>query len=235
MAYTVKLKDRGNSVIRCIDLFDECHYGADKLFLRGKFGTPQDVAEQIKIALGGGSLDVSKLSETYGEMSEEELSSFKKTKLGIGNPLTPTPESGDLTGVPTIALNRYHIPNKKFWDNVPTRGVDNPYKASAAVTFSIRLYFRDDYAYITFGCPWGFIMDEETGEFYGNYDEQEDGLDLIEYFKLLHCHFISKDDAILVLNELGLGVSNWDGDALAVSSVQEVLELTDEDGSVISL
>lgn len=66
MSYTIKLKDRGTSVVRCIDLFDECHYGADKLFLRGKFGTPQDVAEQVKIALGGGSLDTAKLKDIYG-------------------------------------------------------------------------------------------------------------------------------------------------------------------------
>ena len=215
MAYTVKLKDRGNSVIGRIDLFDECHYGADKLFLRGKFGTPQDVAEQIKIALGGGNLDVDKIKETYGEMTEDELETFKKTKLGIGNPLTPEDESGVQT-IPTIALNRYHIPDKKVWIYVPTSGVANPYKASAAVTFSIRLYFRDDFAYITFGCPWYTIMNEETGDMDDDYAEQNNGLYLIPNFKLLNCHFISKEDAIIVLNEMGLcddagtGVVNWD-------------------------
>lgn len=231
MAYTLKLKDRGNSVIRCIDLFDECHYGADKLFLRGKFGTPQDVAEQVKIALGGGNLDTAKLKDIYGvEITNE----FIATKLGIGNPLTPEDESGVQT-IPTIALNRFNIPNKKFWNNAPPSDIANPYKASAAVTFSIRLYFRDDYAYITFGCPWDAIMDEKSGDFFANYDEQEDGTDLIPNFKLLNCHFISKDDAIVVLNEMGLGVTSWDKNFTVRQAVQEVLELVDEDGSVISL
>ncbi len=227
MAYTLKLKDRGNSVIRCIDLFDECHYGADKLFLRGKFGTPQEVAEQVKIALGGGSLDTAKLKDIYGiEITPE----FIATKLGIGNPLTPEDENGVQT-IPTIALNRFNIPNKKFWNNTPPSDIANPYKASAAVTFSIRLYFRDDYAYITFGCPWDAIMDETT-------DKEitvANGTDLIPNFKLLNCHFISKDDAITVLNEMGLGVTSWDKNFTVRQAAQEVLEIVDEDGSVISL
>lgn len=231
MAYTIKLKDRGNSVIRCIDLFDECHYGADKLFLRGKFGTPQDVAEQVKIALGGGSLDTAKLKDIYGV---EITPQFIATKLGIGNPLTPEDENGVQT-IPTIALNRFHIPNKKFWNNTPPSGIANPYKASAAVTFSIRLYFRDDYAYITFGCPWSEIMNEESGELLANYDESENGLELIPNFKLLKCHFISKDDAITVLEALGLEVTNWDKKFPTPTNAQEVLDLIDEDGSLISL
>lgn len=228
MAYTLKLKDRGNSVIRCIDLFDECHYGADKLFLRGKFGTPQDVAEQVKIALGDESLlDTAKLKDIYGV---EITPQFIATKLGIGNPLTQEDEDG-VQKIPTIALNRFHIPNKKFWNNTPPSGIANPYKASAAVTFSIRLYFRDDYAYITFGCPWSEIMNEET-------DEEisiENGSKLIPHFKLLKCHFISKDDAITVLQELGLGVANWDKNFPTPTNTQEVLDLIDEDGSLISL
>lgn len=232
MSYTIKLKDRGNSVIRCIDLFDECHYGADKLFLRGKFGTPQDVATQVKIALGGEGLDTAKLKDIYGVDIDE---TFIKTKLGVGNPLEQeTTESGVQT-IPTIALNRFHIPNKKFWNNTPPSGIANPYKASAAVTFSIRLYFRDDYAYITFGCPWSEIMDEESGEWLANYDESENGLELIPYFKLLKCHFISKDDAITVLEALGLEVTTWDKKSSTTETAQEVLELTDEDGSIISL
>lgn len=229
MSYTIKLKDRGTSVIRCIDLFDECHYGADKLFLRGKFGTPQDVATQVKIALGDDSLlDTTKLKDIYGVDIDE---TFTKTKLGVGNPLEQeTTESGEQT-IPTIALNRFHIPNKKFWNNAPPSGIANPYKASAAVTFSIRLYFRDDYAYITFGCPWSEIMNEET-------DEEvsvENGSALIPHFKLLNCHFISKDDAITVLQELGLEVTNWDKNLHTTENAQEVLDLIDEDGSIISL
>ena len=229
MAYTIKLKDRGTSVVRCIDLFDECHYGADKLFLRGKFGTPQDVATQIKIALGDDSLlDTAKLKDIYGVDIDE---TFKKTKLGVGNPLEQeTTESGEQT-IPTIALNRFHIPNKKFWNNTPPSGIANPYKASAAVIFSIRLYFRDDYAYITFGCPWSEIMNEET-------DEEvsvENGLELIPHFKLLKCHFISKNDAITVLEALGLEVANWDKNSSTTETEQEVLDLIDENGTIISL
>lgn len=227
MAYTLKLKDRGNSVISSIDLFDECHYGADKLFFRGSFDTPQDVAKQVTIALGGDGLDTAKLKEIYGvEITDE----FIATKLGIGNPLTPEDESGVQT-IPTIALNRFNIPNKKFWNNTPPSDIANPYKASAAVTFSIRLYFRDDYAYITFGCPWNAIMTETT-------DSEvtvEKGTDLIPNFKLLNCHFISKDDAITVLNELGLGVTSWDKNFTVKQDTQEILELTDEDGTIISL
>lgn len=229
MSYTIKLKDRGTSVVRCIDLFDECHYGADKLFIRGNFGTPQDVANQVKIALGDESLlDTAKLKDIYGVDIDE---TFTKTKLGVGNPLEQeTTESGE-QNIPTIALNRFHIPNKKFWNNTPPSGIANPYKASAAVTFSIRLYFRDDYAYITFGCPWSEIMNEET-------DEEvsiENGTDLIPHFKLLHCHLISKDDSITVLEALGLEVTNWDKNSPTPTNAQEVLDLIDEDGSLISL
>ena len=232
MSYTIKLKDRGTSVIRCIDLFDECHYGADKLFLRGKFGTPQDVATQVKIALGGEGLDTAKLKDIYGVDIDE---TFTKTKLGVGNPLEQETTENGVQTIPTIALNRFHIPNKKFWNNTPPSGIANPYKASAAVTFSIRLYFRDDYAYITFGCPWSEIMNEETDEWLANYDESENGLELIPHFKLLQCHFISKDDAITVLEALGLEVANWDKKSSTPTNAQEVLDLIDEDGSLISL
>jgi hypothetical protein len=61
-------------------------------------------------------------------------------------------------------LNRYYIPNKKFWNNVVPSDVENPYKASAAVKFSLRVYFRDDYAYIDFGCPWEFTSEYGISE-----------------------------------------------------------------------
>ena len=86
MSYTLKLKNRGTSVISGIDLFDECHYGADKLFLRGNFCCPKCVGQQIKIALGDDELlDEDKLTEIYYGVTIDDT--FKKTKLGIGNPL----------------------------------------------------------------------------------------------------------------------------------------------------
>lgn len=234
MSYTLKLKNRGTSVISGIDLFDECHYGADKLFLRGNFCCPKCVGQQIKIALGDDELlDEDKLKEIYYGVTIDDT--FKKTKLGIGNPLEQESDESGEQNIPTIALNRFHIPNKKFWNNTPPSGISNPYKASAAVTFSIRLYFRDDYAYITFGCPWSEIMDEESGEWFANYDESENGLELIKHFKLLKCHFISKDDAITVLQELGLEVTNWDKCYPTIETTQEVLELYDTDGSLIEI
>ena len=103
MAYTINLTHRGPQVIECIDLFDEARYGADKLFFRGRFNSKQEVVDQVTFAL------------TEDENSKE---------WGNGNPLTPTPESGDLTDVPTIALNRFYIPNKKFWNNVVPTDVE---------------------------------------------------------------------------------------------------------------
>lgn len=96
----------------------------------------------------------------FKEVVDQVTYAFDSTQAPQGgNPLTPTPESGDLTSVPIIALNRYHIPNKKFWNNTPPSDVENPYKASAAVKFSIRVHFRDDFAYIDFGCPWEFTSE----------------------------------------------------------------------------
>ena len=161
MSYKLHLTHRGKQIGESIDLFDECHFGADKLFLRGNFGNLQDVYNQVKISLGDiDSIDVSTLQKMYENETIDDK--FYKEKLGIGNPLQKeTSSNGDIT-VPTIALNRFHIPNKKFWNNTPPSDIANPYKASAAVTFSIRLHFRDDCAYITFGCPWSEIMDETT-------------------------------------------------------------------------
>lgn len=218
MSYTLNLIDRGKCVISGIDLFDECHYGADKLYFRGNFCCPKCVAEQVKIALGIGNLNIDKLKEVYENVTIDD--NFLKTKLGIGNPLEQEiNENGEQT-IPTIALNRFNIPNKKFWNNTPPLTnilnddgkierviIANPYKASAAVTFSLRLHFRDDFAYITFGCPWSEIMNEHEEET----TYVEDVTELISHFKLLNCHFISKQDAIIVLESLGLTeVINWD-------------------------
>ena len=161
---------------------------------------------------------------------------FDKTQAPQGgNPLTPTPESGDLTDVPTIALNRYHIPNKKFWNNTPPSDVENPYKASAAVKFSIRVHFRDDFAYIDFGCPWELTSEYGTGSL----DEKSAAVDFTNSFALLHCHFISKEDALQILDSIFPKTSeNTAAYAImrnAPQIVTETTELVDEDGSIISL
>ena len=165
---------------------------------------------------------------------------FDKTQAPQGgNPLTPTPESGDLTDVPNIALNRYHIPNKKFWNNTPPSDVENPYKASAAVKFSIRVHFRDDFAYIDFGCPWEFTSEYGIS---GTLDDGSNPKDFIDKFTLLHCHFISKEDAIQILdamfdnkvseNTFTLQVYKQGGfEPMPIMTT----ELVDEDGSIIAL
>lgn len=163
---------------------------------------------------------------------------FDKTQAPQGgNPLTPIPESGDLTDVPNIALNRFHIPNKKFWNNTPPSDVENPYKASAAVKFSIRVHFRDDFAYIDFGCPWELTTEELYGE--GTLDKSSTAQNFIDNFVLLHCHFISKEDALQILDSIFPKTSeNTAAYAIMRSAPQiitETTELVDEDGSIISL
>lgn len=150
MAYTINLTHRGPQVIECIDLFDEARYGADKLFFRGRFKTTDEVKCQVAIALG----DTSQIVPPSGKTVEDVVKEY-----GIGNPLSKEEELEEGKELPTIALNRYHIPNKKFWNNTPPSDVENPYKASAAVKFSIRVHFRDDFAYIDFGCPWEFTSE----------------------------------------------------------------------------
>lgn len=223
MAYTINLTHRGSQVISGFDLFDECHYGADKLYLRGHFCCPTAIKEQVEIALGGGTLDEAKLKDIYETEITDE---FKKHKLGIGDPLTVTPENGDLSDVPIIALNRYQIPNKKFWNNTPPSDIANPHKASAAVTFSLRVYFRDDYAYINFGMPWAAVMDEAKDEVATVSLSVEE---MIKNFRLLQCHFISKEDALQILNSI------FEGFGTEVAQVDEVLEIFTDEGEAISL
>ena len=146
-----------------------------------------------------------------------------------GNPL----KEGD--DAPIIALNRYHIPNKKFWNNVVPSDVENPYKASAAVKFSIRVHFRDDFAYIDFGCPWEKVDD-------GTLDETDNttAQTFIENFVLLHCHFISKEDALQILdamfdNKVSENTASYKMMRNAPQIITETTELVDEDGSVIAL
>jgi hypothetical protein len=231
MAYTINLKHRGPSVIAQIDLFDECHFGADKLFLRGDFGDFEGIKEQIAIALGDDSkLDKDKLKEMYGVEFDND---FKFHKLGIGNPLAKeTSEEGKVT-VPTIAMNRYHIPNKKFWNNVVPSDVENPYKASAAVKFSLRVYFRDDYAYIDFGCPWEF-----TSDFGGTLDADSLAEDFINNIVLFNCHFISKEDALKVLDTMFGNVSENTAELALMRVLPQydiiTTDIVDEEGNILS-
>jgi hypothetical protein len=212
MAYTVNLTHRGPQVIECIDLFDEARYGADKLFFRGRFKTTEELKCQVAIALG----DTTNLVLPEGKTKED---------YGIGNPLL----EGD--DVPTIALNRHYIPNKKFWNNV-VPDVEEPYRASAAVKFSIRVHFRDDFAYIDFGCPWEFVDN-------GRLNTSSDAKTFTENFVLLQCHFISKEDALQILDGMFSNTSaNTAAYAIMRNAPQiviETTELVDEDGSIISL
>lgn len=189
MAYTINLTHRGPQVIECIDLFDEARYGADKLFFRGRFQTAAEVKAQIEAALNSA-----------------------QSEYGGGNPLEQmtTDENGNITN-PTISLNRWHIPNKKFWNNTPPMDVINPYKASNAVTFKIRVHFHDDFGYITFGCPWSEIKDalNETEDGLNDTKTITKGSDLIPHFKLIECHFISKEDSIQILKSLGFTETEW--------------------------
>ena len=212
MAYTINLTHRGPQVIECIDLFDEARYGADKLFFRGAFKTKEEITCQVGIALG----DTTNLVLPEGKTKED---------YGIGNPLSV----GDK--VPNIALNRFHIPNKKFWNNV-VPDVEDPYKASAVVKFSLRVHFRDDFAYIDFGCPWELVDN-------GKLTTSSDAQTFINEFVLLHCHFISKEDALQILDSIFSNTSaNTAAYAImrnAPQIITETTELVDEDGSIISL
>ena len=215
MAYTINLTHRGPQVIECIDLFDEARYGADKLFFRGAFQTKDEITCQVAIALG----DESKLVLPEGKTKED---------YGIGNPLSV----GDK--VPNIALNRFYIPNKKFWNNV-VPDVEDPYKASAVVKFSLRVHFRDDFAYIDFGCPWEAYYNG-TLDGTSNTSVQE----FIDNFVLLQCHFISKEDALQILddlfdNKVSTNTANYSRMATMPQVLVETTELVDEDGSIIAL
>lgn len=227
MSYKINLTDRGPSVISSIDHFDECHYGADKLFFRGKFYNPTDILAQVKIALGDVSnLDMEKLKEMYPGKKEDDI----KTILGIGDPLTSTSEGDDLKNVPTIALNRFYKRDKKFWENRIPNNIANPYKANAAVTFGIRVIFKEDSAYITFGVPWGSIMVEETDKI----DTYITGGDLLSEMALLSHRNISKEDSLLILEQIFETVADVRGNTNKIKITTNVVEdLYDSDGSLI--
>lgn len=221
MSYNINLTDRGPSVISSIDLFDECQYGADKLFFRGKFGAPGDILTQIKIALG----DISLLDkEQFSGKSEDEI----KTELGIGNPLEVEKSQTAEVTVPTIALNRYHIKGKKFWENVVPTDIANPYKASAAVSFGLRVIFKEDSAFIKFGAPWCTYMNEET-------DMNADGSSVsINDFVLFAQRNISKEDSLLILESILEGVKVREN-TTAMNTTVHVINVVDENGEYLAI
>ena len=214
----INLIHRGPQVIECIDIFDEARYGADKLFFRKRCSTMEEVKSQVLAALSK-----KQFTDSEGNVLD----------MGNGNPLTKETSETEIT-VPTIALNRYHIPNKKFWNNVVPTNVQNPYKASAAVRFSIRVHFRDDFAYIDFGCPWEATKEYGTGNLSSDTDDVNA---FIAEFKILACHFISKEDATTILNEIFQTEEASSFSMRREVPEEEIMttELIDADGSVIAL
>ena len=107
--------------------------------------------------------------------------------------------------------------------------MENPYKASAAVRFSLRVHFRDDFAYIDFGCPW-IAVDNEI------LSDESSEQDFIDNFVLLQCHFISKEDALQILDDLFPKTSeNTASYSVMTKTITETTELIDEDGTIIAL
>jgi hypothetical protein len=187
------------------------------LFFRGRFKTLEDVRKQVELALS---------DNEFKDENGEEI------KLGNGNPLIDVEKVG-MDNCPIIALNRYHIPNKKFWNNVVPSDVENPYKASAAVRFSIRVHFRDDFAYIDFGCPWSAVgYDEQV-----SHEEQEFPQPTLGMISLLRCHFISKDDANTILQAIVGDNGNVEQNEIAsksfVAPIVETCDFRDEEGTLI--
>lgn len=211
MSFQVNLPCRGESVIEKIDLFDECQFGADKLYFRGSFDTMKEVSDQILISLGiTDNLNFDALREKYGaDATDEEI----KEKLGIGNPLLYKASDDKTTSVPTIALNRYKIPGKKFWnkneyhdtskDNIEGMTPDMfPYKADAAVRYKLRLHFFDDYGYIDFGIPWTEYGCEIARYMHKSSLDRALMRFFFSGFKILKTHFIDKYDAVEILKKL---------------------------------
>ena len=221
MSLKLNLADRGPSVIEGFDLFDECHFGADKLFLRGHFKTAEEVFEQVSIALGDESkIDSTKAEEMYGKNWKQEL--------GFGNPLKIT-TADNFDEVPNIALNRYHIPNKKFWeDRVPT-DIANPYKAKGAVTFAIRVYLKEDSVFIKFGAPWSLVMGDEETETEVVMEDSE-AKKLYEKFVPFSHANISLEDTVQILGSIFKDV-DIAKNIIDSKTVVTTLDLEDEEGN----
>ena len=222
MSFQVNLPCRGESVIEKIDLFDECQFGADKLYFRGRFDTLKEVSDQILISLGiTDNLNFDVLREKYGaDATDEDI----KMKLGIGNPLLYKAPDDITTSVPTIALNRYKVPGKKFWnknerhdtskDDIAAMTPDMfPYKADYALRYKIRLHFFDDYGYIDFGMPWTEDVCETTIRYFYNRTLDKGLMHFIlDKFKILNTHFIDKYDAVEILKKLDFSSVQVKGD-----------------------
>lgn len=131
---TFNFKDMGRQVVDWIDLFDECQYGAGKLFFRGRFETMSEVAEQIAASL----------SDDYKE-------------LGSGNPVAHDTETTFAEG---NALHRYYMPDIRLWTPIDFHD-PYPYKARYAVEFLLRLKLYGEYIYLRVGLPWEKLHNED--------------------------------------------------------------------------
>lgn len=216
---TFKFPDRGPQVVDWTDLFDECHYGADQLYFRGRFETCTEVADQIEAALDPAYKD-----------------------YGGGNPLEKDhKEDGERVYAEGIALNRYNYRDKKFW--TPIDPADSyPWKAKYAVQFLLRLHFHDDYGYILVGLPWEKLR-LPNGKVNPEYPIKAkytlNGVKISDLTLLKHWN-ISRADVAVYLN----GVKGSDGqgippiDPVLDPEAQMVLEdasiIIDEESSVTS-
>ena len=128
---TYNFHHRGRQTIDFIDLFDECRYGANKLYFRGRFESGNEVANQIEKALDPAYKD-----------------------YGGGNPVAiDKMVDGKMVYAEGIALNRFNYPETKFW-HFPDAKDPYPRKAKYAVQFMMRLHFHMDWAYVIVGLPW---------------------------------------------------------------------------------
>lgn len=146
---TFDFRDRGRQVVDWFDLFDECKYGADNLFFRGRFETDSEVAEQIAASLDS-----------------------KYKDMGAGNPVRVDNDGEYAEG---NSLHRYNVPCQEHW-TPPDPKDPYPYKARYAVRFLLRLHFYNDYGYIEVGVPWEKLRNED-GSINENYPIEQKYVD----------------------------------------------------------
>lgn len=187
---TFNFKDRGKQTILWFDLFDECEYGADKLYFRGRFTSLDEVREQVKAAILDG------------------YSGTEFEALGAGNPLKKDSIGG-------IALNRYVA--RECMGIMPKEGDPYPYRALYAVHFRLRVKFHNDFGYIDFGYKWlqpnesGKLQDILRNEDGSEKPDEELPTITLDKLQLLQCSLISGYDANVILavlrgelNEVGV-------------------------------